>query len=199
VFLTKGMTGNSYFPEFLLPGLGLLDYDLLGQLYEPSQMQHAFGPSHLQKFVPLDETDAARVWRAMGHSGHPCENNGCQIEWAYTSLVASIIHLAGPNLNALTAEGGDNQNNLCFLRSGALCGLLNLPPAGKGNPITPLVKFGRNDYTAISDVKEVYWDANATTVTDGTKGAYIPLNDAQRYELGEFPSNGLAGIPASPS
>src|SRR5205085_10054604 len=45
VFLTTGMSKNSYFPEFLLPGLGLLDYDLLGQLYDPQQMQHAFGPS----------------------------------------------------------------------------------------------------------------------------------------------------------
>jgi hypothetical protein len=142
-------------------------------------MVHAFGPSHLQKLTSLDETDAARVWRAEGNPGHPCGNNGCGIQWGYTSLMATMIQMAGPNLNALNVEAGT----------------LSLAPAGKGNTLTPLVKFGPNDYTAISDVKEVYWDPNATTPTDGTKGAYIPINDALRYELGEFPSNGLAGIP----
>jgi hypothetical protein len=197
VFLTSGMTSNGYFPEFLLPGLGLLDYDLLGQLYDPNQMVHAFGPSHLQKFTPLDETDAARVWRAEGHSGHPCGNNGCGIEWGYTSLIATMIQMAGPNLNPLTMEAADHRDSSCLLPADLLCGLLNLAPAGKGNPLTPLVKFGPGDYTAISDVKEVYWDPSATTVTDGSKGAYIPINDAQRYELGEFPSNGLEGIPVA--
>jgi hypothetical protein len=182
VFLTAGMTSNGYFPEFLIPGLGLLDYDLLGQLYDPNQMKHAFGPSHLQQLTSLDETDAARMWRSMGKSGHPCGNNGCGIQWGYTSFVATAIQMAGPNLNALSMEQG----------------VLSLAPVGKGNPLTPLVKFGPNDYTAISDIKEVYWDPNATTVTDGTKGAYIPVNNAQRYELGEIPA-GLTGIPVAPS
>ena len=62
----------------------------------PQQMQHAFGPSHLYKLTSLDETDAARVWRAEGKSGHPCGNNGCGIQWGYTSLVATAIQMAGP-------------------------------------------------------------------------------------------------------
>ena len=51
----------------------------------------------------------------------------------------------------------------------------------------------------MSPADEVYWDPYATTVTDGTKGAYIPLNDAQRYELGEILANGLEGIPVAGS
>lgn len=198
VFLTAGMTANSYFPEFLLPGLGLLDYDLLGQLYDPNQMKHAFGPSHLQKLTALDETDAARMWRSMGNAGHPCGNNGCGIQWGYTSFVATAIQMAGPNLNAFTVEAADHSNGVCLLPGDLICGILNLAPVGKGNPLTALIKFGPNDYTALSDIKEVYWDPNATTVTDGTKGAYIPVNDAQRYELGEL-QPGLTGIPVAAS
>ena len=181
VFATKGMTGNGYYPEILLPGLGLLDYDLLGQLYDREQMIHAFGPSHLQKLVPLGETDAARVWRDQGHTGHPCGNNGCGIHWGYTSFIATAIQMAGPNLHPATMEQG----------------ILSLPPSGLGNPLSALVKFGPNDYTALSDVKEVYWDPNATTPTDGSQGAFIPLNDAKRYQLGELPANGLARIPVA--
>lgn len=181
VFSTKGMTANQYYPEILLPGMGLLDYDLLGQLYDPQQMIHAFGPSHLQKLSPLDETDAARMWRAQGNAGHPCGNNGCGIQWAYMSFVATAIQMAGPFLSPQSLEQG----------------ILSLPPSGVGNPYSPLVKFGPGDYTALSDVKEVYWDPNATSPTDGSQGAFVPVADGRRYQLGEFPANGLAGIPVA--
>ncbi len=187
VFLTTGMTQNSYFPEFLLPGLGLLDYDLLGQLYEPQQMQHAFGPSHLAQPVPLDNTDAALVWRSEGNSGHPCGNNGCGLNWAYLNAAGIAIQAAGPNFNPLTLERG----------------VLNLPPSGafepKRNPTVVFYKYGPNDYTATSDVREVYWNATATTPTDGSKGAYIGTDGGRRFELGKWPSNGLAAIPVAAS
>jgi hypothetical protein len=58
VFGTKGFTQAGYFPEILMPGLGLLDYDKLGRLYNPQQMAHAFGPSHLRDEVPFHDSDA---------------------------------------------------------------------------------------------------------------------------------------------
>ena len=53
VFLTNGMTQNSYFPEHLLSGANLIDYDVLGRLYDPAQWAHAFGPSQLTKPGPV--------------------------------------------------------------------------------------------------------------------------------------------------
>ena len=185
VFLTKGMTENSYFPEFLLPGLGLLDYDLLGQLYDPQQMQHAFGPSHLAQPGPLDSSDAALVWRSEGNSGHPCGNNGCGLNWAFLNAAGIAIQAAGPNYNPLTLERG----------------MLNLPPQGgwepKHDPRVTLYKYGPSDYTGTSDVREVYWSATAKTPTDGSTGAYLATDGGKRYELGHWPSNGLAAIPVA--
>ena len=185
VFLTTGMTKNSYFPEFLLPGLGLLDYDLLGQLYDPQQMQHAFGPSQLAQPVPLDSSDPALVWRSEGNSGHPCGNNGCGLNWAYVNAAGIAIEAAGPNYTPLTLERG----------------VLNLPPQGgfepKHNPSVVLYKYGPNDYTASSDVREVYWSSTATTPTDGSKGAYLATDAGRRYELGHWPANGLDAIPVA--
>lgn len=188
VFLTKGMTDNQYYPEFLLPGLGLLDYDLLGQLYHPAQMQHAFGPSHLSNFnqIPISETDAALVWRHMGNSGQPCGNNGCGLNWAFINAAGIAIQAAGPNYNPLNVERG----------------VLNLPDSRSIDPkrlgTVTLYKYGPGDYNGTSDVREVYWSSTATARQDNSRGAYVPVNGGTRYELGKWPANGLAGIPVAP-
>jgi hypothetical protein len=178
VFLTQGLSSQRYFPEHVLPGLGLLDYDLLGQLYDPQQWQHVFGPSQLPRPTTLDDSDPGRVWRAAGHSGHPCGNNGCGLPWAYIGWTALALQQTGPTLNPLTFEQGV---------------LGNLPPIG-GSGLSALLKFGPGDYTGVSDIKEVYWDPTATTPTDGSNGAYIPVGGDKRYQLGELGTT-LDGIP----
>jgi hypothetical protein len=178
VFLTSGMTSNAYFPEFVLPGLGLLDYDLLGRLYDKRQMEHAFGPSNLPVLTHLDDTDQARVWRATGRSGHPCGDNGCGLPWAYLNFVGMAIHMAGPQLTPLTIERG----------------LLQDLPDLYGGPQTSLISFGPGDYTGNEDAKEVYWDANARSAVDGKAGAYVPLNGGRRYRLGAW-QGPLSGVP----
>ncbi len=172
------MSANTYYPEFMLPGLGLLDYDLLGRLYDKRQMDHAFGPSNLAVLTSLDDTDQARVWRAMGRKGHPCGDNGCGIQWAYFNLMGMALQMAGPDLNPLTFERG----------------LLRDMPDLYGGVETTYVAFGPGDYTGYEDAKEVYWDANARSKVDGEAGAFVPLNGGKRYRLGQWGS-GLAGIP----
>jgi hypothetical protein len=181
VFLTTGLSNQAYYPEHVLPGLGLLDYDLLGQLYDKQQWQHAFGPSQLPTFGTLDETDQAKVWQAMGNSGHPCGNNGCGLPWAYMSGLALMLQQTGPNLNPITFEQGV---------------LGNIPPFG-GSGRSALYQWGQDDYTGISDEKEVYWDPLATTPIDGSQGAYVAVGGDKRYKLGEWGSD-LSGIPVNP-
>ncbi|MCW2709290.1 MAG: hypothetical protein JWM22_3132, partial [Frankiales bacterium] len=55
--------------------------------------------------------------------------------------------------------------------------------------------FGPGDYTAVSDAKEAYWDANAISPIDGKQGAYVPLNSGHRYRLGEW-TRGEPSLPA---
>jgi hypothetical protein len=179
VFLTSGMTGNAFFPEFLLPGSGLLDYDLLGRLYDPQQMAHAFGPSQLPVPVNLDQGDPGRVWQAMGKPGHPCGQNGCGLAWAHLALAATGFQQAGPNLNALTIEQG----------------LLSLPDRPAPDPHSTRVRFGPGDYTALSDIKTVYWDPNQISPVDGKQGGYVAIDGGQRYSLGEVPGDNVSKVP----
>ena len=181
-FQTRGFTQQGFFPEYLMPGLGLLDYDKLGRLYDPQQMAHAFGPGHLAEPVPFSESDAARMWRASGQPGGPCQS--CNLQWGYMSLVATMLHYAGPTLNPATIEDA----------------VLNrIPTAGGGDQVgTQRVEFGPDDYTAISDAREVYWCATCTSRIDGQAGAYVSPNNARRYQLGQWPQ-GMESIPVAPS
>ena len=171
VFLTQTMTQNGYQPEHLLPGMGLLDFDKLGRLYDPVQWRHAFGPSHLVNAIPHAASDATKIWRAAGNSGEPC--GSCNLVTGYWLLAGSMIQMGGPTLNPLTVER-------------ALVGARYT--SGGGGPGQYLVKFGPNDYTSISDFREVYWDATARSAIDDNAGAYVPLEGGRRYQVGQVPA-----------
>ena len=174
VFLTKGLTQNRYFPEHMLAGMGLLDYDVLGRLYDQAQWEHAFGPSQLAEPVAFEQSDAAKIWRAAGNDGLPCA--GCNLLVGYMNLIGSMVHNAGPNLNPGTIEGslvGQRYTRGGWAESG-------------GDPGVYLIKFGPEDYNAISDFREAYWDSTAPSGVDGKPGAYISINDGRRYAGGEL-------------
>ena len=173
VFLTGGATQNNYFPEWLLPGQNLLDYDVLGRLYDQAQWAHAFGPSQLVKPVPFAQSDAQKIWKASGNSGSAC--GSCNLATGYWTLIGSLLQEAGPSLTPLTVERG-----MVGARS-SRGGWAET----KGNPGVYLIKFGPGDYNAISDFREVYWDATATSTIDGKKGAYVDMNGGRRYEPGK--------------
>lgn len=174
VFLTQGMTENSYYPEHLLSGMGLLDYDLLARLYKTEQWNHAFGPSQLAEPVPFDQSDATKIWRASGKSGQPC--GACNLLSGYMSLVASMINVAGPKLDPGTIEAA--LVGARYSRGGWA--------ESKGDPGQYLIRFGPNDYNAISDFREAYWDPAARSTVDGKPGRYISMNGGRRYAGGEL-------------
>ncbi|HZN14394.1 MAG TPA: hypothetical protein VFB78_09025 [Acidimicrobiales bacterium] len=185
-FLTKGMTSNTFFPEFLLTGTQFLDADLVGRLYDQGQMKHAFGISTIPQQVPLDQADSARVWQDMGKSGHPCEKNGCGINWSYVQMLGTAIQMAGPKLDPLTLEKG----------------MLTMPSDGgwivAHKPDVGFWMLGANDYTWLSDVREVYWSSTAISPVDNSSGAYVGVNGGQRYKLGQW-GPGLNQIPVEPN
>ena len=180
VYATKQMTSQGYFPEHVLVGSGLLDFDSLGQAYDQQQWRSAFGLSDVGAAMPTEQADAGRVF-AAGGGGDPTElSDYAQIVWGYLSLIAAGIERAGPTLTPLTFERG----------------LHSMPGFGswqqKHDPRLWFTKFGPADYTAISDARQVFWDPDATSPVNGKPGAYIALNGGRRYQAGELPSSTMA-------
>jgi hypothetical protein len=181
-FGSKYYTKNGYFPEIFISGMGFADYDKVGRLYDTQQMQHAFGLSHLAEPFKFEDQDSNRVWRASGADkefGKPTACQSCGVPWGYGSLLGNMLMQAGPNLNPQTMERA----------------LLTAPGWGGHVPEITLVKFGPNDYTAISDVRTVYWDATANSKVDGNNGAYVGIDGGKRYPMGAIPNNVMSKVP----
>ena len=132
VFLTNGMTQNNYFPEHLLPGANLLDYDVLGRLYDPAQWAHAFGPSQLA------EPGAVRAERRRARSGGPPGTRAsrapsCNLITGYLTLIGSMLQKAGPEPQPAHRRAGPGRHAATAAAAG---------PRPKGNPGVYLIKFG---------------------------------------------------------
>ena len=174
VYMTKQMSAQNYYPEHVLVGSGLIDYDAVGRLYDPGQWRHAFGLSDSPVFQPLEKQEAAIVWRAAGNSGVPYSTS--ELAFSYLSLAFGGIQMAGPRLDPGTFEHA------------LLSGTLEGPQyAQSKNPFLPWIHFGPGDYTAVSDAKESYWDPHAISPIDGREGAYRHLAGGRRYGIGQIP------------
>ena len=170
-FFTKAASEQQWYPEHLLSGSGLIDYDVLGRLYLQEQWVNAFGPGHLGDPIPFEQSDAAKAARDVGVSGL---YSGANLMYAYMSLVAAGIQMSGPNLNPPNIERG----------------VLTLPPSGgwerTKNPAAVLVQFGPGDYTAIEDSRHAVWSPTARSKIDGKAGAYIAVQGGRRWEIGKW-------------
>jgi hypothetical protein len=173
-FFTQSATGQGWYPEYLLSGGGLIDYDLLARLYDESQWTNAFGPGHLAEPIPFNDSDAAVAGRDVGVTGL---YSGANLLFAYMHLAVLQVQMAGPELNPLNVERG----------------ILVLPPGGgwaqTKNPAAVLVKFGPGDYTAIQDSRDAWWDPNATSRIDNGRGAYRAREGGRRWEIGTMDNN----------
>lgn len=171
---TKAQAAQNYFPEQVLAGSGLLDYDALAQTYDASEWAHAFGPSDLGQSAPVSQVDAGKIWQAEGQSGDPDPNSNLMVAYM-TSLAGGVIS-AGAKLTPLSFEYG----------------MLTTPGYDTWgqwhDPKLVYIKYGKGDYTGISDIREVYYDPNKTSPTNGQKGSYVPLNGGRRYLPGQMPS-----------
>ena len=179
VFLTNTADNQNYHPEWLQTGIGLVDYDVLAQLYNKNEWRFAFGLSTLPDNIPFDQTDAAKVWRDVGNAGLPDKTEN--LAWAYYAAMAYALQTAGPMPTVLAIRDG----------------LFTAPPIG-GDHLHALQEYGRpNDYTGLRDVRVVYYCPGATSPINGQPGSYVSYNGGQRFQLGQIPT-GQTVFPHGP-
>lgn len=177
VFGTQAQANNNYHPEQLMIGTGLIDYDVLGRLYDNRTWKYAFGLSDLTNPVPFEESDAAKAFQDGGGSGLPDTTEN--LNWAYMSLMGSSFMNAGPRPTPQSIRDG----------------LFTADPIG-GDPVHATIFFGRpNDYTGIKDAREVYWCSTARSGIDGKPGAYVPIDGGKRHQVGAWPTGDPAAFP----
>jgi hypothetical protein len=173
VFLTENAKAQGYFPEHFILGVGLIDYDVLGRLYDPQEWAHAFGVSDLALAPAFEQSDGVRWWRDAGKTGDPDHTTNAVVP--FFSLMASSFQMAGPHPTPEAIHQG----------------LVALPQLG-GWKLTHdqhsiLVGFKPpSPFTAAEDTREVYWNGTRPSEVDGNPGSYCPVNGGIRYDLGEW-------------
>ncbi|MHB8463872.1 MAG: type 1 periplasmic-binding domain-containing protein [Acidimicrobiales bacterium] len=177
VFLTNTADQQNYHPEWLQSGTGLVDYDVLAQLYNKNEWLHAFGPSTLADNIPFDQSDAVKAWHDVGRTGLPDKTEN--LAWTYFFGMGNALQVAGPALTPLSIRDG----------------LFNTPPLG-GDHLHALQEYGRpNDYTGLRDARIVWYCPTATSPINNQAGSYVSINGGQRYQVGQIPSGNPTVFP----
>ncbi|MHB1446190.1 MAG: type 1 periplasmic-binding domain-containing protein, partial [Acidimicrobiales bacterium] len=180
VFFTNTLDQQQYHPEFLIPGSGLLDYDVLAQLYNANEMKYAFGPSELADAIPFAQSDAVKAWQDAGNSGEPDQTQN--LNWAYFNLMGNAIQAAGPDLTPGNIRQG-----------------LSAQPSQGGTPTEAALAYnGSYPWTGIKDFRQVYYCPTKISPINGKPGAYVALNGGQRKQLGQLSSSTSGFFPGGP-
>ena len=168
VFLTAKAHEQGYYPEWITDGSGLLDHDLLGQLYDQTEWVHSFGISPNGPPPSRRATLGYAAYRSV-RSDEPA----VLVDWVYQLLfmVAVGADMAGPDLTPTSFEQG-----------------LRRYPGGDGPWGT--WSFPDKEYTPTPNAMELWWDPNRISPYNGQIGAYV--SNGRRYTIGHVP----AGDPA---
>ena len=168
VFTTTTLDQQGYHPEWLIPGSGLLDYDVLAQLYNANEMRYAFGPSELPDPTAFSDSDAVKAWTDAGNPGQP--DKASNLAWAYFSFMGTLFQLAGPGPTVGTITQG--------LQAAA--------PEG-GTPTETLIDYRQPyPFTGIKDFREVWYCPTSTSPINGQPGAYQAAFGGRRFLLGQL-------------
>jgi hypothetical protein len=174
-FSSRGEKEQNYHPEQVGVGSGLLDYDVLAQLYDQDVWNHTFGLSNLGNPLPFDQSDAVKAWHDTGHSGQPDKTENLSL--AYHEFIGLIVMAAGPNLTPQNIAKGVLKEPA--LGGGIYYGTWQFTPA--------------HPYSAEVDVREISYCSSKTSPINGQPGAYNALLGGHRFRLGQFTS-GLDGV-----
>ena len=99
----KAATALDYYPEWIFPGLGILDLDAIVRSYDQTQMAHAFGVGTLLVNV-ADTSDPSNTYFAWYWGPNKGTYQAGVLSYVQTFLTG--VMLAGPKLTPQTFQQG---------------------------------------------------------------------------------------------
>ncbi|HYD09941.1 MAG TPA: ABC transporter substrate-binding protein [Acidimicrobiales bacterium] len=170
VMLALGLTPKAneqdYNPEWLTAGLAFADQDIISQLIDQGQWSRAFGIAYNAESEPQGRSYPYAAYKQMRPNDEP--SFGVEELYYQMYILALGIHMAGPDLDPETFEAG-----------------LFAYPGGTGPRGT--WRFGPGDYTPTDDFREIWWSTEASSAQNNKPGAWVQLNNGQRYLPGQVP------------
>jgi hypothetical protein len=188
-FLYDEQETNGYYPENVMVAMGNMDTDGAAQqydhLFDPARpaneyptFENAFGVGQQPPQLAPGNRQGDKVWRAAGEAGAAPYDIGVD----YQMLLASLIQMAGPELNAVTMA-------------------TNAPKLGVlGNPGDPVatprtLNPAKGDWTWNDGMREIFWSTRRNSPRNNSPGTWVALGPW--HVGGKFPS-GQIQLPAKP-
>ncbi|MGQ0842969.1 MAG: hypothetical protein ACT4QF_02420 [Sporichthyaceae bacterium] len=170
LLLTSRMSQQNYYPEWVVTGTALTDFDIVGQFYDQSQWRNAFGLSLLGEQQPQAASYAYAAAKSVDPNHEPVF--GSELIYYFLYMLATGIQMAGPDLNPDTFATG-----------------MRAYPGGTG----PAGTWGypEGEYSPYRDAREIYWNPSARSKFNNAEGAYVSTH--RRYKPGKWPTG-----PAAP-
>lgn len=179
-YLTKAMTAQNYFPEWLMAGTVLADTNVFARTFDQQQWQHAFGLQLIPARVPKTSQDSYTLHEWWFGTPPPTQNNYSIVK-GDVELMMDGLQLAGPNLTPDTFRDG----------------LYHAPPQATGPTLKAIGTFGNHgfwqgtDYGGLDNAGILYWDPTAVGEDETGKvgkGMYRLVNGGLRYLPGQWPT-----------
>ena len=178
----KAATNLNYFPEWIFPGLGVLDLEVITRGFDPAQLPHAFGIGSLLINVANGTDPATTYFNWYWGTNQGTYSAGVL---SYLKMFITGVMQAGPKLTPQTFQQA--------LFSGGPSG-----GAASNSVQSYMSGFGRSaglpydEYSTIGlDYAMMWWNPNATgkskiSPVEG-KGMFMYLNNGKRYHAGQWP------------
>jgi hypothetical protein len=177
VYLTSRAHEQNYQPEWIVAGVALTDADIVGQLFQQNEWNHAVGISYQGNTIQKQATLGYAAYKSV-RGDEPA--NIVDLIYAQMYEMVIGIQMAGPDLTPQTFMAGMRKY------PGSVA---NAPNAEFGT-----WSFPNGTFSPQRDSHIIYWDPTKTSIYNGKQGAYVVASP--RYLNGQYPS-GAPPVPAT--
>lgn len=177
IFFSQAADDQAYYPEWFASYFG----DPIARNYDQSEWDHAIVAGW--QWPPYASVEAYRTFERAYPGKQPAETPPSSPRYYYVPYyqllqIFDALQAAGPDLNAATFEQG----------------MFSLPPSTPGDVIGGQWQFGPDVFDPIHSYTLAWWDPNAVSDFDNTKGAYQWCNSAQVYTASDPAALGGPGV-----
>ena len=176
IFLSNAADNQQYYPEWVASYFG----DPIGRHYDQKEWAHVITGGW--QWPSYSTVEAYKTFERAYPGHQPAEVPPSSPRYYYVPYytllqIFDALQAAGPDLTPYTFEQG----------------MFSLPSSEPGDFVGGQWQFGQGVFDPIVSYSFNWWDPNAVSNFDGTKGAYEWCNNAQTYSVFEPAALGPPG------
>ncbi|MHB1444447.1 MAG: type 1 periplasmic-binding domain-containing protein [Acidimicrobiales bacterium] len=173
ILLTQAASQQNWYPEWFAISYG----DPASRNYTQSEWSHSVAGG--VQFPTPSTTQAYQAYQLANPGHQPAETPPSSPPYYYVAYyelmeVFAGLQAAGPDLTAASFERGE----------------FSLPASIPGDPVGGRWIYGQNVFDPVASFSMVWWDPNAVSKFDGSKGAYQWCNGGQTYLVSDLAALG---------